>query len=168
LSAELFFGSPVTLPGQFLDTPEPLPAVFLEEIKNSPLPPTRKQPYAEAVATPSPGVMAECFGYIRRGGCIPPLSPPYVSPYAVVSAGPKFFIVDIDGRHETVLVDRLKQHIGSSLVLSALPLPRRRPPGSGKSAAASSPSPSPDSSLGGAVWRHRPPGAEGGNPGRFR
>ncbi len=115
-SPELVFGSPVTFPDQLLATPEHLLAVFLEEIINFPPPPIRKWSYDKAVAAPSPALMAASFVYIRRDGCIPPLSPPYKGPYAVMSAGPKLCTVVIGGRHETALVDCLKPHNGSAPV----------------------------------------------------
>jgi hypothetical protein len=59
------------------------------------------------VSFPSP--QAAKFGYIRNGGSVLQLSPPYENPFAVVEAGPKFFTVDISGRRETISVDWLNR-----------------------------------------------------------
>ena len=73
-SAELVLGSPLTLPGQFLSSPEPPPADFVQQLQRAPSPPpTRPLTYAEAVAVPSPALSMADYVYIRRGGTIPPL-----------------------------------------------------------------------------------------------
>jgi hypothetical protein len=120
-SAELVFGCPVTVPGQFLDTPEPPPAHFVEALQSISLPPNRLRSYASVAAVPPPALMKASFVYIRKGGSIPPLSPPYDGPFAVVGAGPKFFTVDVGGKRETISIDRLKPHTGQSSPSPAVP-----------------------------------------------
>jgi len=52
-SAELVLGSPLTLPGQFLSSPEPLAANFMQRIQRAPFPPPMcPLTYAEAAAPP--------------------------------------------------------------------------------------------------------------------
>jgi hypothetical protein len=138
-SAELVFGCRITVPGQFLDSPE-LPATsFLEELQDVQPIPTRQRFYAEVAAALPPGLLAAKFVYIQKGGSVPPLSPPYEGPFSVVEAGSKFFTVDISGRRETVSVDRLKPHTGSSTPTPAVPPRRGRPLGTKRSVSAAPP-----------------------------
>ncbi len=86
-----------------------------------------------------PELLAAKFVYIRKGGSVPPLSPPYEGPFSVVEAGPRFFTVYIGGRQETVSVDRLKPHTGSSSPTPAVPPRRGRPLGTKRSVSATPP-----------------------------
>jgi hypothetical protein len=71
--------------------------------------------YTEVTASLSPGLQAARFVYIKKGGSVLPLSPPYDCPFSVVEAGPKFFTVDIDSRRETVSINQLKPQTGTYL-----------------------------------------------------
>jgi hypothetical protein len=147
-SAELVFGCPVMVPGQFLDTPEPLAAEFMEALQSIQSPPTRHRSYASVAAAPPPALMRASFVYIKKGGSVAPLSPPYDGPFAVVEAGPKYFTVDIGGKRETVSIDRLKPHTGQSSSSPAVPPKRGRPRAHIESASAAPLRP-PGLSLGG-------------------
>ncbi len=131
-SAELTYGAPLSLPGQFITAEEPPPAGFVEKLRcASPLPPTRQLTYAEMVAKPPAALMAAKFVYVRRGGVVPPLEPLYLGPYQVLDNGPKVFRLAIGGRAESVSIDRLKPHLGTADVLPQRPPPRVRPPSRG-------------------------------------
>ncbi len=54
-----------------------------------------------------------------------PLLPPYLGPYRVLQAGPKFFSVDLDGQQEQVSVDCLKPQLGSVPLVPTVPLHHR-------------------------------------------
>jgi hypothetical protein len=86
-SAELVFGCRITVPGQFLDSPEPPATSFLEELRDVRPIPTRQRSYAEVTASAPPGLLAAKFVYIRKGGSVLPLSLLYEGPFAVVEAG---------------------------------------------------------------------------------
>ena len=127
-SAELVFGSPLSLPGQLLTSPEPPVADFLRRLRNQPPPPpTRPLSYAAVASTPPASLMSARYVYVRRGGLIPPLSPLYVGPYAVLAAGGKFFKLAVGDKTETVSIDRLKPHLGLSPLVPATPAARGRP-----------------------------------------
>ena len=64
------------------------------------------------------------FVYVRRGGTKMPLSPAYSEPFAVVSRFPKYFILNMGDRQESVSVNRLKPHLGSAIFTPAV-APRR-------------------------------------------
>jgi hypothetical protein len=127
-SAELVYGSPPTLPGEFLAAGEKAPEIFTALLQQrAPVQP-RRLTYAEAACKPPAALMAAPFVYVRRGGTIPPLSQPYAGPYKVLRRSSKTFSLDIGGRTETVSVDRLKPHQGASPVAAAAPPRRGRPP----------------------------------------
>ena len=66
--------------------------------------------------------------YVKKGGQLAPLVPPYDGPYRVIEKGPKFFKVDIGGKEVSVTVDRLKPHRGAAAASPAAPARRGRPP----------------------------------------
>ena len=128
-SAELVFGAPLTLPGEFVAAPEPPPQSFVDELRLAPPPPTtRPLTYAQAAAAPAASLLQAKFVYIRRGGTVPPLQPLYVGPYRVLSSGQKCFLLEIGGKEEVVSIDRLKPHLGQALTAPAVPPARGRPP----------------------------------------
>jgi transposase InsO family protein len=127
-SAEMIFGAPLSLPGELLTAAEPPLAAFMKSLKEvSPLP-TRPLSYAEVAAGPRSDLLSAEHVYVRRGGVLPPLSPQYMGPYAVLQRRPKFFLLKIGDRQEAVSVDRLKPHLGKAEVLPAPPPRRGRPP----------------------------------------
>jgi len=129
-SAELVLGSPLVLPGQFLDAPEPPAEEFLRALRARPPlpPPTRALPPATPTAGPPATLLAARYVYVRRGGQVQPLAPLYAGPYLVVEAGPKTFKVQVGDNVETLSVDRLKPHTGGDPVQPAVPPRRGRPP----------------------------------------
>ena len=127
-SAEVLFGAPLGLPGNFLSSAEPPPAVFLQRLWQPVYQlPTRPLTYAEAASSLPAALLAASFVYVQRGARGTPLSPVCTGPFQVLRPGRKFFIISIGGKEETVTVDRLKPHLGPSPVLPASPPPRGRP-----------------------------------------
>jgi hypothetical protein len=128
-SAELVYGAPMTLPGTFLDVPEPPAMQFVENLRAGVQPPpTRPLSYAQAARRSLPALKSCEYVYVRRGGTVPPLQPLYVGPYRVVSRADKYHVLEIGGKEETVSVDRLKPHLGTANVRPASPPIRGRPP----------------------------------------
>jgi cleavage and polyadenylation specificity factor subunit 1 len=129
-SAEAVLGQPLVLPGELSTAVEASPTDFQSELASE-APPVTWQPrtYAEAVSGPTNQRLQQAeFVYVKRGGCGPPLSPAYSGPYRVIRPGCKYFLVEVGGRHESVSVDRLKPHTGSSPVPVSVPPRRGRPP----------------------------------------
>ena len=60
--------------------------------------------------------------YVCRGGAKPPLTTAYSGLYVVVSKSPKYFVLDLGDRQESVSVDRLKD-MPASLFSLRLRLP---------------------------------------------
>jgi hypothetical protein len=129
-SAELVFGAPVTLPGQFLAAGEPPAQSFLDQLRDLPALATRARSYAQVAAAPPAALQAATHVYIKRGGAVPPLADQYSGPYIVKKHCEKFALVEVGGRVEAVSVDRLKPHRGEGAVSPAVPPPRGRPPSS--------------------------------------
>jgi transposase InsO family protein len=130
-SAELVLGSPLVLPGQFVDSPEPPAADFLRDLRIAPPPPpTRPLPADRTASSVPPSLQTAAFVYVRRGGVSPALTPPYTGPFRVVRPGSKTFVVAVGNRFEVITLDRLKPHLGTLPVLPASPPPRGRPPAS--------------------------------------
>jgi len=135
-SAELLFGAPLTLPSQLLESlEEPLEHVEFR-LRSIQPPLTWPITYAE-VSAASQQIFSAKYVYVRRCGVIPPLSPLYTGPFAVVSRSSKVFKLQVGDRQESVSVDRLKPHLGSSPVIPAAPPARGRPPSSVGPASAS-------------------------------
>ncbi len=57
--------------------------------------------------------------YIRHGGAMPPLTPPFAGPYKVAEAGVKTFKVMVGGQRQLVFVNRLKPHMVPAPVRAA-------------------------------------------------
>ena len=123
------FGQQLVLPGTLLHVPESSPTDFVEKLA-SPDPPQVVQPrtYAAVAASnvpplppPPPHLQHATLVYVRRGGAGHALASPYVGPYRVLRRGPKFFSLDVGGREESVSVDRLKPHQGTSPLQPASP-----------------------------------------------
>jgi transposase InsO family protein len=145
-SAELVFGTSVTLPGQFLDSSEPPAEAFLEQNRiGRPPPPSRPLSYAQMAASPLASLMSAAFVYVRKGGTVPSLAPLYTGPYAVRQRHRKFFVLEVGGGLETVSTDRLKPHLGAAAVTPAVPPPRGRPPKAASASTTSSSASSPAS-----------------------
>jgi hypothetical protein len=132
-AAELVFGTKLTLPGELLTGEHADTADLVERLHQrqffNPLP-LRAKAYEGAARADhhAAQLQAAKFVYVRRGGVQPALAAKYDGPYSVVSAGPKYFKIVIGGGVETVSVDRLKPHVGSSAVQAGQPSKRGRPP----------------------------------------
>ncbi len=130
-SAELVYGSPLTLPGQFLEAGDPPSADFLQRlqrvVQGSSL---ATRPMAGKVTSSfiPAGLMEAVYVYVRRDGQRPPLAQLYEGPYAVISRREKTFKLQVGPREQVVSLDRLKPHLGSADLQAAVPATRGRPP----------------------------------------
>lgn len=113
-SAELVFGEPLRLPGQFLNPSDDYKTTDVIDLATrlrghmaqlSPKPTSwhRKGPfYLPHKLADSPYVFMR-QDFVRR-----PLEPPYAGPYKVLQRHPKFFKLEVRGKPLTVSIDRLK------------------------------------------------------------
>jgi transposase InsO family protein len=127
-SAELVYGSPLTLPGVVVAGQEQ-PAEFFVELFHSrlssfsPLPPQPQPASSRSIA-----LRSARYVFVRSPPAAPGLTPAYRGPFRVVEPGEKTFRVQFGPRIEVVSVDRLKPYLGSEPV-AAEPPRRGRPPG---------------------------------------
>jgi hypothetical protein len=116
-AAEAMLGTPLQLPGQLLTAAERPVGQFVEQLRSAPPLATRPLPSSSTVDRVPPQLWTASHVYIRRGGVLPPLAPPYAGPYAVTARADKFFTVQIGDKEDTVSIDRLKPHLGTEMVL---------------------------------------------------
>ena len=133
-SAELVYGSPLTVPGDFIANQghQSDHSFQLQRLRDqvgslAPIPTSRHG--AAPVSVPADLQQAK-FVFIRRDAHRTSLQRPYEGPFRVIETGPKTFKIDIGGKTETVTVDRLKlAHLDvDSPIQLAQPRPRGRPP----------------------------------------
>jgi transposase InsO family protein len=131
-AAELVYGAPLSLPGQFLTTSKPPPSEFVQQLRSH-IPCIADRPDDKQVAAQPPpfSLQSAAFVYVKSPPASPGLTPAYRGPYRVRVLGRKYFVIEIGGRPQAVSVDNIKPHLGSTPI-SAAPGPRRgRPPKSG-------------------------------------
>jgi len=124
-AAELVYGTTLRLPGEFFtSSSEPAdPSTYVSLLKSSMQQlqatsprPSQRPPYV------SPALSTCTHVFIRCDATRKPLQQPYSGPYKVLKREDKYFVVDINGRHDTVSMDRLKAaHIESDPGVSPTP-----------------------------------------------
>ena len=112
-AAELTLGSSLRLPGKFPEEADFLTAsesayahdleAFLSSVKPVlPHHPSTRKTYIDKELKNTTHV------FVRRDRVLPPLSRPYEGPYKVLLRNPKYFVLDRDGRNDSVSINRLK------------------------------------------------------------
>ena len=111
--AELTFGAPLHLAGEFVEVslanfPDHDFLANLKEQMNS-LVPVQTLTQTTRVSRVPPELADAAYVYVRRDARAPPLNRPYQGPYRVITAGDKFFELDMKNRIDRVSIDRLKR-----------------------------------------------------------
>lgn len=111
-SAEMVYGAPLTVPGDFLPSQGKYTATDLhlrqlrDQVRSFVPVPTSQH---GAVSTSVPANLQQAkFVFICRDAHCTPLQRPYEGPIKVIQPCPKTFQVDIGGETKTISVDRLK------------------------------------------------------------
>ena len=131
--AQEVFGTPLILPGQFLDSPETPPKLFLEQFSKTlsaaEHATTRHNTAAARLPPPRlPDDLARAtMVFVRRDGHVPPLQPLYDGPYTVIRRSLHHFTLRIGDRVDKVSTLRLKPCTDPAAP-PALPRVRGRPP----------------------------------------
>ena len=131
--AELVFGSPLTVPGEFVGhgQGEPVPELLRRLCDNvaelRPVPPMHHIPPTTSIP---PSLSSAKFIFICHDSHKLPLQPSYDGPLRVVATGDKLFTIQVGHREETISIDRLKvAHVDESTeVQVAQPPCHGRPP----------------------------------------
>ncbi len=128
-AAELVYGAPLALPSQFLTAAEPPPSLIVNQLRfHLPCVADRSGSGSGTSVSPPASLQSAAFVYVKSPPLLPGLTPAYRGPYRVRVPGQKYFVVEISGRPQAVLVDNIKPHLGTTPI-SAAPGPRRgRPP----------------------------------------
>ncbi len=110
-AAELVYGTTLRLPGEFFTSSHDLsePSTYVSTLKScmqrlQATPPRQAQ--RSVYINPALSTCSRVF--IRHDAVRKPLQQPYDGPYKVLKREDKHFVVDINGRHDTVSLDRLK------------------------------------------------------------
>ena len=133
-SAELVYGTPLTVPGDFVATPRGQhdSATVLSHLRElvSKFVPTPTSRHGGSKVSVPHALQSSKYVFIRRDAHCTPLQRPYEGPFHVLERGPKFFKIDIGGKADSVSIDHLKPaHLDPDLpVQVALPPRRGRPP----------------------------------------
>lgn len=110
--AELTYGKSLTLPGQFFEKASgtPIDVEFVKNFKSamSEVRPQDPVYHDKAKVFVHPQLSNAKHVFIRIDAHKKPLQAPYKGPYEVVERGEKVFKVNIDGKTDTVSIDRLK------------------------------------------------------------
>ena len=112
--AELVYGSSLRLPGEFVEPSslESQPSsTFLRDLQQSmqkALPPPVKHHNTTTPSYIPANLSSTGYVYVRVDGHRTPLQRPYNGPFRIISTTDKYFTLDINGRSDTVTVDRLK------------------------------------------------------------
>ena len=112
-AAEMVYGTTIRLPGEFFttsSTPSPVnPSDYVSQLKTHmqrirpPQPrPTRRNSHV------SQSLLTCTHVFIHHDAVRKPLQPPHDGPYLVLKRTDKHFTIDINGRKDTVSMDRLK------------------------------------------------------------
>ena len=114
---------PLALPGELLDTAEPLATSLLENLRRSLVSLANRALSGPPPTLTSPQTLSSAdFKFIKRGAPGPLLSPLYDGPYRVLSRGPKAFTLELGGWQEYMAVDCLKLCLATEVVPAVPPL----------------------------------------------
>ena len=133
-SAELVYGTPLTVPGEFFPTQNSQVdhhshmQQLREQVRSYVPTPTSQHGFGSSSLPPN--LKHSQFVFVRRESHRSSLQRPYEGPFKVLQHGDKRFILDFGGRKETISVDRLKAAYVDSEHPVTLPEPKRcgRPP----------------------------------------
>jgi hypothetical protein len=129
-SSVMVYGTALTLPGEFLDTPEAEVERWVEKLRSetASFSPPRTATGLVMEAAEVPHQLQSCqHVYVRGDGARPPPAAKYDGPFLVVAKTAKYFRIQRGSRVEKGSVDRLKPHLGTGPVAPASPPARGRP-----------------------------------------
>ena len=114
-TAELVYGTTLRLPGEFFSPSVPFsspdPASYATRLKAAmaKLRPIPTRPHPSDRYTYMPRDLASCTHvFLRRDSVKAPLQAPYDGPFRVLQRADKFYTIEVNGRKNTVSLDRLK------------------------------------------------------------
>ena len=130
--ADLVYGSPLTVPGDFLlqSTVQPVQEhlrLLREKVDNlKPMPTSAHGAESHRTSVPT-ALRSAKFVFLKREAK-KPLETPYVGPYEVLAKHEKYYTLQMGNRQEKVSIDRLK----AAIVDQKLPVQVAQPPKRGR------------------------------------
>ena len=127
-AAEMVFGTTLTLPSELVahspDSSDLDPSSFVGRLKH------HMSHVRPAITRPQPGLpsqqakdlMSCTHVWVRVDRVKKPLQPPYRGPYKVLERHPKYFVLDYNGKTDSLSIDRLKVAYLDEDFLQAQPL----------------------------------------------
>ena len=115
--AELMYGDPLRLPGEFFETTNNARELSSTELSSfagqlrDKMHRIRPPPTSHHAIRPSyvPRDLRTCkYVFVRIDAVMTPLQRPYQGPYSVIERHPKYFVINFGNRTDSVSIDRLK------------------------------------------------------------
>ncbi|XP_038072074.1 BDNF/NT-3 growth factors receptor-like [Patiria miniata] len=112
-AVELVLGTTIRLPGQFVETAKPDrdldPSNYVHRLKRL-MQDTRPSPTRTRLRKSQihPELATCTHVFVRHDAVRKPLQPPYDGPFRVLKRADKYFVLELNGRRDTVGIDRLK------------------------------------------------------------
>jgi hypothetical protein len=126
-AAELVFGTTLNLPWPILNTAEPPPEFFVQQLRSGvPAVATKTVQSDSEQSWPPKQLWAATHVYVRSPAASPAPTSAYTGPYLVHRRSNKFFILKVGGKFDAVSIDRLKPLLGGNPV--AVPPPKQGHP----------------------------------------
>ncbi len=103
-AAELVYGCPLSLPGQFLSAAEPPAASFVCQLASS-LPCVADISHIPCECPANARQLKEAaFVYVKAAPVSPSLSPVYRRPYHVLVPGQRYFVLEVSGKSQSPIL----------------------------------------------------------------
>uniref|UniRef100_A0A0L8GWM4 Uncharacterized protein n=1 Tax=Octopus bimaculoides TaxID=37653 RepID=A0A0L8GWM4_OCTBM len=127
--AELVYGTALALPGQMIDPISPQnfldPAKYVHHLRTPMLHLFPAGPRQQNVASHVPkDINTWTHVFVRSDGIPSQLQSPYSGPYKVIEKEPKYFVLDIGGKRNTVSVGCLKKAFVEGYLISVPAIPQ--------------------------------------------
>ena len=112
-TAELVYGTSLRLPGEFFitrDVTDLDPASYATQLKDCmrTLHCTPSRCSSGSTRHTSDALSCACHVFVRHDAVKKPLQQPYDGPYRVLNRSDRFYTIDLNGRTDSVSIDRLK------------------------------------------------------------
>jgi hypothetical protein len=127
-AADLVYGTCLRLPGEFLPH-EPrdlrVSSEFLNQLRDNmhtALPPAYEFHGNRSAYTPN-SLASTGYVYVRHDAHRKPLQRPYDGPFKILETHEKYFVLNVNGRRDSVSVDRLKTAYGNQVDPQPAPVP---------------------------------------------
>ena len=142
-ASDLVYGTSLRIPGEFLPH-EPrdlrVSSEFLQQLRDimrTVLPPAHEFHGSRSAYTPA-SLASTGYVYVRHDAHRTPLQRPYDGPFKILEVHDKYYVLEMNGRHDSVSIDRLKTAYGTQVDRQPEPVP---PPAVPPRAVSSQPTP---------------------------